>query len=657
MTSEQKKIQALASPPKVYIPFPQALKMVRRYAAGKLLEQLVATAFISVYLLAFQIIVLRITPQDAAGLAIGMGCVIVGLSAFIEGLLLGVMPVGEKCGLRLPQAVPLPILLVFAVFVGLIATVAEPSVGVLKLLGAHVNAWEAPLLFMLLNSRTDGLVRALSVGMGSAVLMGVLRYYYRFSLKPFLFILMPVILAVSVYAFRDPKTAMIISLAWDAGGVVTGPVTVPLILSLGLGISRTIGGGKDQGMSGFGVVSLASAAPILAVLIYGIILAPGVPDVAEKSVFFAPDKKEAVAKLFTDRQTMYDYVFQNLENANVRNFLGGEEYAVASQSSHAAAQGSSQPGRQFIPAMVQNLKVAAQAIITLVLFLFVVMLILNKGKVHGVDEIFLGVVLSVIGMAFLSFGIDAGLSKLGDELGRYLPTTYKAVPANDKRVLIPNFTEDFVETAIQPNGETEKVFLFMDDEQDIRLIPYNPRQHNAETSTYTYIPDRGPIFGGKVGGYIAILVFAFFMGITATMAEPALKALAVSVEEVSVGTFKKTALIQAVAAGVGVGMPVAITKILYDVPIIYYLVPGYLLILFLSAISSEDFVTIAWDSAGVTTGPITVPLVISLGLGIGGEVGVIEGFGVIAIVSIFPILFVLATGLALTVRRRAALKD
>jgi hypothetical protein len=658
VAGEQKKIQTFTPPQRVDIPFPQALKMARRYATGKLLEQLVATAFISLYLLAFQIIVLRITPKNAVGLAIGIGCVIVGLSAFIEGLLLGVMPVGEKCGLRLPQAVPLPVLLVFSVFVGLVATVAEPSVGVLKLLGAHVNAWEAPLLFMILNAKTGGLVRALSIGMGSAVLLGVLRYYYRLSLKPFLFILMPVILAVSVYTFINPKTAPIISLAWDAGGVVTGPVTVPLILSLGLGISRTIGGGKDQGMSGFGVVSLASAAPILAVLVYGIILAPDVPEAAEISDFFVPDKKEAVARLFPDRQAMYDYVFQNLDADDAKNFLGEEEYApAASQSSVTAAERGSQPARQFIPAMVQNLKTAAQAIITLVLFLFIVMLILNKGKVHGVDEIFLGVVLSIAGMAFLSFGIDAGLSKLGDELGRYLPTTYRAVPANDRQMLIPNFDESYVETAIRPSGEAEKGFLLHEDSGRVRLIPYDPESYDEETSTYTYIPYRGPIFGGKIGGYIAILVFCFFMGITATLAEPALKALAVSVEEVSVGTFKKTSLIQSVAAGVGVGMSVAITKILYDVPIIYYLVPGYFLILFLSAISSEDFVTIAWDSAGVTTGPITVPLVISLGLGIGGEVGVIEGFGIIAIVSIFPILFVLLTGLALTFRRRAAIKD
>jgi hypothetical protein len=631
--------------------------MVRRYAFDKLFEQLVATAFISVYLLAFQIIVLRITPRDAVGLAIGMGCVIVGLSAFIEGLLLGVMPVGEKCGLRLPQAVPLPLLLIFSVFVGFVAVVAEPSIGVLKLLGSHVNVWEAPLLFAILNTRTSGLVRAISIGMGSAVLMGVLRYYYRLSLKPFLFILMPTILAVSVYASLNPVTASMISLAWDTGGVATGPVTVPLILSLGLGISRTIGGGKDQGMSGFGVVSLASAAPILAVLIFGIILAPDIPPAAEKTKFFTVDKKETIADLFPGRQAMYDYVFQNLEQEDAKLFLGEEEYNEASARPREYGDESSRPGRQFIPAMVQNFKIAAQAIITLVMFLFIVLFILNKGKVHGFDEILLGVILSIAGMAFFSFGIDAGLSKLGDELGRYLPATYKAVPAADKMIVIPGFSEDFVETAVLPGGDMEKVFLFDDGNKNIRFIPYNPEHFDTGDSTYTYIPNRGPVFGGKIGGYIAILVFAFFMGITATMAEPALNALAVSVEEVSVGTFKKVSLIRSVAAGVGAGMAVGITKILYDIPIIYYLVPGYLLILLLSAISSEDFVTIAWDAAGVTTGPITVPLVISLGLGIGGEVGVIEGFGVIAIVSIFPILFVLATGLSLTVRRRAALKD
>ncbi|MDR2588726.1 MAG: DUF1538 domain-containing protein [Spirochaetales bacterium] len=638
---------------RVSIPFPQAFKMVRRYITGKLLEQLVATAFISVYLLAFQIIVLGMTPKDSAGLALGMGCVVVGLSAFIEGLLLGVMPVGEKCGLRLPQAVPLPVLLVFSIFVGMMATVAEPSVGVLRILGAHVNVWEAPLLFTLLNARTSGLVAAISLGMGTAVLAGVLRYYYRLSLKPFLFVLIPGLLAVSVAAFFNPAVAPMISLAWDAGSVATGPVTVPLIMSLGLGISRTIGG-KDNGMSGFGVVTLASAAPVMGVLIYALMLSPQIPLSAGKAEFFAPEKKEVVTGLFADRVEMLRYVYQNLEADEAHLFLG-DEFSAEEEEELSRVQ-SEEPGKRFIPAMLTNLKVAAQAIVTLTLFLFIVLLILNKGKVFGIDEILLGVVLSVIGMAFFSLGIDRGLSKLGDELGRYLPTTYRAVPAYDRQIVIPDFDEEYVETAVRSDGKTEKVFLF-DENGAARFLPFVPGQYNRDEAVYTHIPNRGPIFGGIVGGYIAILVFAFFMGIAATMAEPALNALAIAVEEVSVGTFKKSSLIRSVAAGVGVGMSVGMTKIIYDVPIVYYLVPGYLLLLVLSALSSEDFVAIAWDSAGVTTGPITVPLVISLGLGIGGEVGVVEGFGVIAIVSVFPILFVLVAGITLTLRRRAAVKD
>ncbi|MCL1818193.1 MAG: DUF1538 domain-containing protein, partial [Spirochaetaceae bacterium] len=565
----------------------------------------------------------------------------------------GVMPVGEKCGLRLPQAVPFPVLLVFALFVGYMATIAEPSIGVLKILGSHVNVWEAPLLFTLLGARTPGLVRAIGIGMGIAVFAGVLRYYYRWSLKPFLFILMPAILGVSVYAFFNPQTASMISLAWDAGNVATGPVTVPLIMALGLGISRTIGGG-NQGASGFGVVTLASAFPILAVLVYGLILAPEIPPAAEKEAFFAPDKKEEIVSLFADREAMIHYAGTNLSPEAAKAFLGDEYAELPEALAENAASGNQR--KEFIPAMVDNLRIAAQAIITLVLFLFIVLLAVNKGKVYGLDEIFLGVILCIAGMAFFSFGIDAGLARLGDGVGRHLPMTYRAVPVYDKTTVIPGFGEEFVQPAVTPEGNTEK-FILLDNGGKLNFLPFEPEQYNAEEKSYTYIPRRGPLFDGKIGGYIAILVFAFFMGIAATLAEPALNALAVAVENASVGTFRRSTLVHTVAAGVGLGMSVGMTKILYDVPIIYYLAPGFLVLLLVSALSPEEFVNIAWDSAGVTTGPITVPLVISLGLGIGGEMGVIEGFGVIAIVSIFPILFVLVTGLALTSRRRAAVKD
>ena len=75
------------------------------------------------------------------------------------------------------------------------------------------------------------------------------------------------------------------------------------------------------------------------------------------------------------------------------------------------------------------------------------------------------------------------------------------------------------------------------------------------------------------------------------------------------------------------------------------LIPAYLFAIVLTFFSTEEFVNIAWDSAGVTTGPITVPLVLAMGLGVGGAVNVVEGFGMLSMASIGPIISVMMTGL------------
>lgn len=73
--------------------------------------------------------------------------------------------------------------------------------------------------------------------------------------------------------------------------------------------------------------------------------------------------------------------------------------------------------------------------------------------------------------------------------------------------------------------------------------------------------------------------------------------------------------------------------------------PGYTIAIVLTAVSSETFVNIAWDSAGVTTGPITVPLVLAMGLGFGNATNAVEGFGILCMASIGPIISVMITGL------------
>ena len=97
--------------------------------------------------------------------------------------------------------------------------------------------------------------------------------------------------------------------------------------------------------------------------------------------------------------------------------------------------------------------------------------------------------------------------------------------------------------------------------------------------------------------------------------------------------------------GVGFGISTGVLKIVFDIPIVWLLVPGYVAAVVLTAMSTEEFVNVAWDSAGVTTGPVTVPLVLAMGLGFGDAVGAVEGFGILSMASIGPILAVLTTGI------------
>ena len=180
-------------------------------------------------------------------------------------------------------------------------------------------------------------------------------------------------------------------------------------------------------------------------------------------------------------------------------------------------------------------------------------------------------------------------------------------------------------------------------------------EYDETSRVYVYTPTKGQLYGGKTGiaGYQVVLIFEFIMGYCAKLAEPALNALGLKVEEITVGTFKKSLLMQAVASGVGLGILLGVIKIIWDVPLVYLLIPPYLLLLIITKISTEEFVNIAWDSAGVTTGPITVPLVLAIGLGIGKQVNVVEGFGILSMASVCPILAVLTVGLYVNKRRKA----
>jgi hypothetical protein len=197
----------------------------------------------------------------------------------------------------------------------------------------------------------------------------------------------------------------------------------------------------------------------------------------------------------------------------------------------------------------------------------------------------------------------------------------------------------------------------MDGPDGPKAIPFDRSRWDRESGQYRYVPVERAVFAawGEYGGLAAALAFVLILGLGATIAEPSLSALGATIEELTTGTYKSRELIAMVALGVGVGMAVGFAAILFKLPLSWVLGVPYAVALILTALSSEDFAAIAWDSAGVTTGPVTVPLVIATGLGIGGRAGAASSFGVVAAASVFPVVAVLASGLWRRMRARSTL--
>ena len=146
--------------------------------------------------------------------------------------------------------------------------------------------------------------------------------------------------------------------------------------------------------------------------------------------------------------------------------------------------------------------------------------------------------------------------------------------------------------------------------------------------------------------YYWVYIFAFLIGFSTTIAEPSLIAVAIKANEVSGGAIGIWGLRIAVALGVAVGISLGCFRIVVGDPIHWYIISGYILVVIQTAFAPKMIIPLAYDSGGVTTSTVTVPLVAALGLGLSetvpGRNPLIDGFGLIAFASLFPILSVMA---------------
>jgi len=421
------------------VPIVDAFVMLYNYARVRVVEQIRAVAFIILYLVAFQTLVLGVPLSDAFSLAGGIALVVFGLAFFMEGLLLGLMPLGERVGVKLPTRVGIIIIAIFGLFLGFGATLAEPAISALKLAGSNVMAWDSPLLYMLLERLTQPLVLSIGGGVGVAVALGMFRFYYNLSIKPFILVLVPLVLALSLFYSFDDNLKVIIGLAWDSGVVTTGAVTVPLVLALGIGVSRASNKGKssDSG-GGFGIILLASLFPILAVLTLGMFANSKAPQASTEAVFFSPEYRENALFLFDDEDALKKHAFTHGSETGRRAFYGNDEVAYH-KGLLSLTEGSevllktigemsladwiiskaSDNERDFLKSVdlsknntifqtpvTQVLKTeffaGMQAVIPLSIFLAIVLILFLREKLRYRDEVALGIVFTLIGMTLLT---------------------------------------------------------------------------------------------------------------------------------------------------------------------------------------------------------------------------------------------------------------
>jgi hypothetical protein len=223
-------------------------------------------------------------------------------------------------------------------------------------------------------------------------------------------------------------------------------------------------------------------------------------------------------------------------------------------------------------------------------------LIVIRKKIDNPGRLIYGFCLVVIGLSIFMIGLEEGLFPLGEAMSRQL-TNFHFLAKGNATLL----------EEIETTGSVYPLLYF-----------------------WTYI-------------------FGFCIGFATTIAEPALIAVALKAEEVSTGAISSWGLRIAVALGVAIGISIGCHRIITGTPLHWYIIAGYLVVVCQTYFAPKMIIPLAYDSGGVTTSTVTVPLVAALGIGLASNVPgrsvIVDAFGLIAFASLFPIITVLGYGI------------
>ena len=241
------------------------LRLVGR-VAGKLgasfLDLLPIVAVVSF----FQIVVLRQPFPNLPEILVGLVFVLLGLMLFIEGLELGLFPIGENLSYALVQKGSVFWLLLFSFLLGFSTTIAEPTLIAVANEAGKISVQSDLIDPKVVSNYVLGLRLSVAISVGLAILIGIWRIIKGW---PIYYLIIGGYIIVIAMTFFAPKE--IIGIAYDAGGVTTSTITVPLVTALGVGLATTIEG-RSPLTDGFGLIAFASLLPMIFVMGYGMIV-------------------------------------------------------------------------------------------------------------------------------------------------------------------------------------------------------------------------------------------------------------------------------------------------------------------------------------------------------------------------------------------------
>jgi hypothetical protein len=532
------------------------------------------------------------------------------------------MPLAENVGRDLPQRIPIPFVLVVIFFLGVLCTIAEPSIQALQKAGDTVSFANAPYVSILLNAayKPYGEDAAqnwvfimqimVGIGVGVAAVIGTLRLVASHGVKKyaattFMPPLVMTLIACFFYATEPEHLERSTGLAWDCGAVTTGPVTVPIVLALGIGMAASSrakreakAAGTEPQVSPSIFSSRAGGNSVLveqnvdrrsrsviggSSVLTNSLMASRQGDVVADAEAAAAGAKEDEAPnldgfgIVTFASLLPAFTVWALTFFAYSKFESNVEAGVAS-TCPASVSLTSPTDFEFMPTpfwcvFMSAITASTGAVFPLVGFLLFAQLVLVRRVPDRVFGLLYGCLVTLIGMVCFNIGLVQSLNPIGIQVGKLMPQAQE--------------------------------------------------------------------YYGTHAGDVVMLVFGFMAGLGATFSEPALSALGDTVHALTKGEFKKSSLITSVALGVGTGICIGLAKIRWELPLWILLVCAYTIAFALTAVSEEAITCVAWDSAGVTTGPVTVPIVLALGGSIAQTNSVAEGFGILSCASFGPIIAVL----------------